>query len=259
MKKYFINQQADSNKFWNIESNNTNIIIRYGKIGTEGRELIKEFLSNEICIVEFEKLIKDKISKGYIEIEKDEVIPVKSVQKFDNMRLELFWNLIESSLQHKNLEKQANYIKKELKKLTKSDIVEFQNIFNNLDNKIYTWDLWAAAYTIQSGCSDDSFMDFRAWLITRGKTVYDKAKQSSDSLFELGKKRLEQSEEGEDLLYLASEVYEDKFDQEIYEDENIKSNIANTEPAGEKWDEENIEDLKRINPNIFRLFKDDWE
>lgn len=259
MKKYFINQNADSNKFWNIELNQSNIIIRFGKIGTEGRELIKEFSSIEFCNFEFEKLIKDKLNKGYTEIEKNEKIPEKLIKKFENMNFELFWELIEASLQYKNIEKQANFIKKELKKLSKSDIVEFQNIFNTLDEKLYTWNLWAAAYTIQLGCSDDSFIDFRAWLITRGKTVYFKALEYSDSLFELGKKRLEQSEEGEDLLYLASEVYKDKFNDDIYEDENIKTIKSNTEPAGEKWDEENIDDLKRINPNIFNLFKVDWE
>lgn len=33
---------------------------------------------------------------------------------------------------------------------------------------LYRRDLWAAAYIIGGGCSDDSFIDFRAGLIAQG-------------------------------------------------------------------------------------------
>jgi len=52
--------------------------------------------------------------------------------------------------------------------MSENDIAVFENIFITLNNKAYHWDLWVAAYTIHSGCSDDSFADFRARLITLG-------------------------------------------------------------------------------------------
>jgi hypothetical protein len=42
--------------------------------------------------------------------------------------------------------------------------------------------VWAAAYLIGGGCSDDSFMDFRAGLIAQGRDWYHKAAASPDSL-----------------------------------------------------------------------------
>ena len=47
---------------------------------------------------------------------------------------------------------------------------------------LYRYDLWAAACLIGGGCSDDGFIDFRAWLIAQGHDWYQKAAASSDSL-----------------------------------------------------------------------------
>lgn len=46
---------------------------------------------------------------------------------------------------------------------------------------LYRWDVWAAAYLIGGGCSDDSFMDFRAGLIAQGRDWYQKAAASPAS------------------------------------------------------------------------------
>lgn len=50
---------------------------------------------------------------------------------------------------------------------SKQTILEYQERFDQLHNALYRWDVWAAAYLIGGGCSDDSFMDFRAGLIAQ--------------------------------------------------------------------------------------------
>jgi Protein of unknown function (DUF4240) len=47
---------------------------------------------------------------------------------------------------------------------------------------LYRYDLWAVAYLIGGGCSDDGFIDFRAGLIAQGREWYQKAAASPDSL-----------------------------------------------------------------------------
>lgn len=49
---------------------------------------------------------------------------------------------------------------------------------------MYRWDVWAAAYLIGGGCSDDSFMDFRAGLIGLGREWYARAAACPDVLAE---------------------------------------------------------------------------
>jgi hypothetical protein len=46
----------------------------------------------------------------------------------------------------------------------------------------YRGDLWAAAYLINGGASDDGFEYFRGWLITQGREVFERAVADPDSL-----------------------------------------------------------------------------
>jgi hypothetical protein len=49
----------------------------------------------------------------------------------------------------------------------------------------YVAQLWAAAFVINGGCSDDGFEYFRGWLITRGREVFERALADPDSLADL--------------------------------------------------------------------------
>ncbi len=175
------------------------------------------------------------------------------------MNKDQFWLIVEATLPAKDIDKQISLMEKELKKLNKPDLVEFNNIFKELHNLSYRWDLWAAAYTIQGGCSDDGFMDFRAWLIMRGKTVFENAILNSDSLYSLGIEKLEESQEGEEFNYVMGEIYDDNFNGEIEEDPGTKQLEYKEEPEGITWEEDNIEDLKKINPKLFALYESEWE
>lgn len=56
-----------SDKFWFVETLNSEMMVNYGKSGTNGRYEIKEFDSNENCEKEALKLINSKKKKGYKE------------------------------------------------------------------------------------------------------------------------------------------------------------------------------------------------
>ncbi len=49
----------------------------------------------------------------------------------------------------------------------------------------YTNPLWAAAYLVNGGCSDDGFDYFRGWLIAQGQEVFEAVLADPDSLAEL--------------------------------------------------------------------------
>ncbi|MFF1304081.1 DUF4240 domain-containing protein [Streptomyces sp. NPDC058307] len=72
----------------------------------------------------------------------------------------------------------------ELSARTKADILCYQERFDEMHDAVYRWDVWAAAYLIGGGCSDDSFMDFRAGLIALGRGWYERAAACPDSLAE---------------------------------------------------------------------------
>lgn len=68
MKHSFINQEGTSNKFWNIEVIGKKFTVTYGKIGTKGTSSEKKFSSEAECLKEAEKLIAEKLKKGYKEV-----------------------------------------------------------------------------------------------------------------------------------------------------------------------------------------------
>ena len=46
-------------------------------------------------------------------------------------------------------------------------------MFDAKMDQAYSWPLWGAAYVINGGCSDDTFTDFRAALISRGRQAFE--------------------------------------------------------------------------------------
>ncbi|MFH8381457.1 DUF4240 domain-containing protein [Kitasatospora sp. NPDC018058] len=70
----------------------------------------------------------------------------------------------------------------QLARLSQEEILAYQERFDEVRGAVYRWDVWAAAYLIGGGCSDDSFMDFRAGLIALGRDWYELAAAGPDDL-----------------------------------------------------------------------------
>lgn len=56
---------GSSDKFWQIETNGNSHTVTYGRNGTDGQSKTKNFDSAESCLKDAEKLIAEKIKKGY--------------------------------------------------------------------------------------------------------------------------------------------------------------------------------------------------
>lgn len=66
-KRVFEFSTGKSNKFWSIEVSGPSHIVNYGRIGARGQSKTKEFDSSAAASKDCEKLIKEKLKKGYIE------------------------------------------------------------------------------------------------------------------------------------------------------------------------------------------------
>lgn len=67
MKRQLVYMDAKSSKFWNIELNGTSHTVTYGRIGTSGQSGIKTFPSPEAAQKDMDKLVREKLSKGYVD------------------------------------------------------------------------------------------------------------------------------------------------------------------------------------------------
>jgi hypothetical protein len=156
------------------------------------------------------------------------------------MNKETFWKIMLETSKDSGFEPQIQQelLQKRLTELSPDEIIEFDNLYRQFINNAYDWKLWAAAYIINGGCSDDSFMDFRGWLIGQGEEIYTKALADPDSLSEL--ENLEADMDWEGYGYLAATVYEMKTGKEM----PISPETSHpSEPKGEQWDEEELESL----------------
>jgi hypothetical protein len=64
-------------------------------------------------------------------------------------------------------------------------ILATQQAFWDLMADSYRSPLWAAAYLINGGCSDDMFDYFRGWLVLQGKDTFERAVADPDTLADL--------------------------------------------------------------------------
>ena len=80
-----------------------------------------------------------------------------------------FWHLIETARAECKGDggKQVALIQEKLQVLPNREILDFDRLLHEQMRASYNRDLWAAAYIINGGCSDDGFDYFRAWLIAQ--------------------------------------------------------------------------------------------
>ncbi|WP_447889054.1 DUF4132 domain-containing protein [Serratia fonticola] len=83
--RHFEFKDDKSNKFWQIEQSDSDLNLRWGKIGTQGQNQTKNFDNEAKAMATMAKLVKEKTGKGYVEIGVDEnatigAIPTKPVK-----------------------------------------------------------------------------------------------------------------------------------------------------------------------------------
>jgi hypothetical protein len=88
------------------------------------------------------------------------------------MTEDVFWELIDHGLGKQSIGERLDTLPERLALFKPAAIRKFDQILRQMDNAAYRHDVWALAYLLQGGCSDDSFDAFRGWLILQGRKVF---------------------------------------------------------------------------------------
>ncbi|GLB59592.1 DUF4240 domain-containing protein [Cytobacillus sp. NCCP-133] len=256
METLLIYKDDVSNKFWKINVTGKVITVTYGKVGSIGAVKTKEFESEDRCQKEANKLIQSKLKKGYAG-----AALYAKVIKESTMTEALFWELLMTAKKKgENPEEQLEWLINNLSKRPLKDIVMFDYWLNQNYNKSYLSSLWAAAYIIMGGCSDDCFDYFRAWLLYQGNKVYESSLNDPETLIpSLGCLEEERDiPQFEDLLYVASMAYEEKtgYDEEHYDHlyEKLSGDVYVQPDIKLDWDADDEEGLKRMYPKLWERY-----
>nr|WP_296068121.1 DUF4240 domain-containing protein [uncultured Actinoplanes sp.] len=117
-----------------------------------------------------------------------------------------------------------------------------------------TDDLWAAAYLINGGCSDEGFDNFRGWLIAHGRETLARSVRSPDALADLPAVRGAAESgavfEAEEVLSIASEAYLQATGSEM----PVGEPPVTRPDAADLWDFDDEEEMQKRLPRLSALF-----
>jgi hypothetical protein len=176
-----------------------------------------------------------------------------------------FWALIDESRQHacrKKLRPGEDFIdahmielRKLLRELTPEQLIAYNNRFQYYWYLSYRWDLWAVAYWLHAGCSDDGFIDFRACLISLGKKWYFQVLDDPDSLTDLIGRPDVPYMQAEGFQYVDTKLYREKTGYDGMPDV-VGAKTKLTRPEGKRFDFEDDAEMRKRFPKLVARFPD---
>ena len=119
--------------------------------------------------------IKKRIGKEMKNVKE----PISEINK------DSFWDLIHEAKNAcgQDMDAMLAYLKDRLVSMGPTQAQNFHDIIHAYEDLADKFGLWDAAGIMKEyGCSDDGFIDFRAWLIAQGREVYFAALADPDSL-----------------------------------------------------------------------------
>src|SRR5687768_8210947 len=101
--------------------------------------------------------------------------------------IDQFWDIVDRVhlASGGDMDTKCQLLQAELENLSLEEVLSVNHYFDDCEDKAYDWDLWAAAYIIGGGCSNDSFSDFCATLISMGRETFEKIVALPDSLADM--------------------------------------------------------------------------
>jgi hypothetical protein len=93
---------------------------------------------------------------------------------------DLFWEIVEADGELP-ISERLEAFPDNLTRFKPKTIRDFYRKLREVWGQAYRTDVWALAYLLRGGCSDDSFMGFRAWLILQGRAVFEATLKNPDA------------------------------------------------------------------------------
>jgi hypothetical protein len=161
------------------------------------------------------------------------------------------WQLIDKTREESqgDQDQQLELMLNALASLPEQEILDYEHIFEELMDRAYNRDLWAAAYIINGGCSEDGFKDFRAWLISLGLSVYAQALNDPESLMDIVDCEFYAS--FEPFLAVSWKAWEQKTGKEFPHESRELPKLT-----GEDWDDSG---LKYKYPKMLAKYSPCWK
>jgi hypothetical protein len=155
-----------------------------------------------------------------------------------------FWNIVDG-VNHSaagDMSRKCALLTTALQALSAAEVESFSIHFDECDDEAFSWSLWAAAYIMGGGCSDDAFANFRATLISMGRNTFEAVVASPESLVDVEIDAGRVFYEG--YQYVAMTIYEEMTGNPPARGGRAGDDtIDEIKPTGRRWREDRVRDL----------------
>jgi hypothetical protein len=135
------------------------------------------------------------------------------------------------------MDRKCELLEAELRRLRLDEVQTFHRYFDECVDRAYTWELWAAAYIIGGGCSDDKFSDFRATLISMGRRTFERALADPESLADI-------DYDAETARYEGYQYGPTTVERELGgAQRRVRYQPHPRKPSGKEWNEDDVAEL----------------
>lgn len=149
-----------------------------------------------------------------------------------------FWSVINQTVPlQTDTYSQLEALKRSLIALPEEDIVAFDHALKQEMAKAYSWELWGVAYIVNGGASNDGFIYFRLWLISKGSDIFEATLVNPDSLSTAD---VSPGPDGvyklEELMYVAGEAWAEKTGSDYASFPGFRAVPLRIEPLKDDFD-----------------------
>jgi hypothetical protein len=171
------------------------------------------------------------------------------------MNEQIFWELIDKARKapNSNFETQCVTLTELLEAYSPEDIVAFEHILREKIEEASSWPVMAATFVVCSFISDDTYEDFRAWLVGQGKENFYKAIKDPNEInnFLTAKEALELG--GEYMLFVGANAWLEKTGKDDEEEFYGLIEHPDEKEVEQKWPETK-EDYRKLFPKLYDTF-----
>ncbi len=173
------------------------------------------------------------------------------------MDVKTFWELIDESAGD------GKRLATLLQEQKPEDVRGFGDILDLHFSKAFNWNLWAAAYLINGGCSEEEFDQFLYWLISLGENTYENALEDPDNLIDVVKE--DTSTFNDDIIVAIARTL-DKLGKEIEGKSNVtipadlmQFQNKPRKPRGKEWktDDDLLEMFPKLGERFGEMLEED--
>lgn len=165
------------------------------------------------------------------------------------MTTDQFWTIVAES-RDKSVEANGRKLFDRLCVLSEQQIIAFDRLWKEHCYQLYSNELWGVAHLARRGCSEERFLDWRNWIISKGREAFETARTRPDELVPLIDSEPEAGKRGVvDVIGRALRARNSKWEDLSPEHEGLRPPANAT---GRDWGTD--EDLKPLLPKTYARY-----